>query len=525
MPRTVTLTFEDGGQHVYNNVPDEVTPDAIAQRASTEFSGKKLTGIDGGKQSSRSMSIPDVPPQPAAPPEPSFMDKAKGAGETALSLFTGATGGAAGLVGGTLGGIAGSLATGKFGTPEGAQMAEDVAGEQARRFTYAPRTATGQEYTAKVSNALAPLAAVPPVELANAARLGGASMPQVRAATAPITTAISNSPEAELVRGGARMAAQAITPTVRPETARLAEKAQSLNIPLRPDMLTDNRFARMMGEALEKVPLSGSKDDARQIGFNRALGAEIGADRNAKRMTPDVFDSAISQSGEKIGEIAAKTPVPLDSNFGTTLTQRVLQSQRFDTADVAKIIGNYAEDLRNAASIDGVIPGEQFRKINSQIGRQMRGTQNGDLKMALGDLQDELHDALVRNISNPDDLAALTEARRQYAIAKTIEPLVAKSKSGDISPAGLMHAVTATKDKKSMMARGRSGDLGDLARIGQLFLKEPQSSGTAERAAVYGGLLGGAGYIEPFTASGILGGANLYNRAGPSLTKGILSRQ
>lgn len=48
--RNVTVTFEDGTSHVYNNVPMSVTPDQIEQRASTEFSGKKLTEISGGSK-------------------------------------------------------------------------------------------------------------------------------------------------------------------------------------------------------------------------------------------------------------------------------------------------------------------------------------------------------------------------------------------------------------------------------------------------------------------------------------------
>ena len=46
--RDVTVTFEDGTNHVYRGVPISVTPDQIEQRASSEFSGKKLSGISGG---------------------------------------------------------------------------------------------------------------------------------------------------------------------------------------------------------------------------------------------------------------------------------------------------------------------------------------------------------------------------------------------------------------------------------------------------------------------------------------------
>src|SRR3990167_8734056 len=51
MPRTVTITFDDGGQHVYNNVPDTITPEQITERAAGEFQGRRLTAIDGGKKS------------------------------------------------------------------------------------------------------------------------------------------------------------------------------------------------------------------------------------------------------------------------------------------------------------------------------------------------------------------------------------------------------------------------------------------------------------------------------------------
>jgi hypothetical protein len=51
MARTITITFKDGSTHEYQNVPDNVAPDDVAQRASKEF-GKDITHMDGGKTSS-----------------------------------------------------------------------------------------------------------------------------------------------------------------------------------------------------------------------------------------------------------------------------------------------------------------------------------------------------------------------------------------------------------------------------------------------------------------------------------------
>lgn len=50
MPRNVTVTFADGSSHVYQNAPDDVTPEQVTARASQEF-GKQVAGLDGGKSS------------------------------------------------------------------------------------------------------------------------------------------------------------------------------------------------------------------------------------------------------------------------------------------------------------------------------------------------------------------------------------------------------------------------------------------------------------------------------------------
>ncbi len=48
MARRVTVTFDDGTSHVYENVPDDATPDEVSQRAFNDF-GKRVTALDGGR--------------------------------------------------------------------------------------------------------------------------------------------------------------------------------------------------------------------------------------------------------------------------------------------------------------------------------------------------------------------------------------------------------------------------------------------------------------------------------------------
>lgn len=49
MPRNITITFEDGSSHVYQNAPDEVTPEQVTARAEQEFQ-KRVSALDGGKE-------------------------------------------------------------------------------------------------------------------------------------------------------------------------------------------------------------------------------------------------------------------------------------------------------------------------------------------------------------------------------------------------------------------------------------------------------------------------------------------
>jgi hypothetical protein len=49
MARDLTVTFDDGSSHVYANAPDDVTFEKALARAQTDFKGKAIKNIDGGR--------------------------------------------------------------------------------------------------------------------------------------------------------------------------------------------------------------------------------------------------------------------------------------------------------------------------------------------------------------------------------------------------------------------------------------------------------------------------------------------
>lgn len=111
-----------------------------------------LAGGDMTKLSDEGLGIlAGVSPTPK---EPSFMDKAIGAGEAALNTATGFT---SGTVAGAIGGLQGIMDTvrdGTFGTQEGIKRSADKFHEQADIATYAPRTKLGQQYSNKVGQVI-----------------------------------------------------------------------------------------------------------------------------------------------------------------------------------------------------------------------------------------------------------------------------------------------------------------------------------------------------------------------------------
>lgn len=95
-----------------------------------------------------------------APQKPGIGQQLIGAGETALTVGTAATGGLVGTIGGGLSELLQQAMAGKFGTPEAAKAIEQRAAAGAERYTYMPRTEAGMEQVqaiGKVAQVLPPV--------------------------------------------------------------------------------------------------------------------------------------------------------------------------------------------------------------------------------------------------------------------------------------------------------------------------------------------------------------------------------
>ena len=185
-----------------------------AKRGTPEFDTvAKAYELAKGEETTATFQQQNAP----APQQPGIMDQIVGAGETALTLGTGAVGGTLGTLAGTLQGLSQQILSGQFGTPEAVRAVEKAAAAGAQALTYQPRTQAGQEQVQAVGQVLANV--LPPV-LPMIAAPG--ALTQAARSAAPITQATAQR-GAAAVQQAARTTGQAIAKPVQAATTAVRE--------------------------------------------------------------------------------------------------------------------------------------------------------------------------------------------------------------------------------------------------------------------------------------------------------------
>jgi len=281
-------------------------------------------GMDAAIAFNKDGTVPA--PRPEPPADPTLVQKALGAGETALTLASGATGGTLGMIGGTVGGLANSIVSGEFGTQEGARKVEQAAAEGMNSLTYQPRTQAGQEYAGNAGEAMgAVLPALPlTAEMgalgrvaANAGRAGAdvaagatqAATQRLRAVAPGIAARV----ERTLSRlPGAAPAAEAAAPLTEEQAARLAQlHAQTRGAPSRRVTAADGTPLELPGSAPRGLT-AAERAEMETLQAQRAAQEMADAAPNGPIPTPGTQGSAGAGGTDMIAqrrELAAKVGI------------------------------------------------------------------------------------------------------------------------------------------------------------------------------------------------------------------------
>jgi hypothetical protein len=373
------------------------------------------------------------------------------------------------------------------------------AGDAASIFLPASAIARGAQSGSTLAGIARTMASQPVMQAVSGAVGGGVSAgtdnPLYGAAAALATP---------FVAGGLRRAISPVANQLNPEQARLARIAEQEGINLTAGQRTGSKPLQTTESVLENLPFTSGPQRAirqgQQEAFNRAVLQRAGV--NADRATPDVVDNAFRGLGQQFNDLSARNTVAVDNQLMTDLQDVATRYGRKLPSQQREIVNNYIDDILNGGN---TMPGQTYQITRSDLGKQAKATANSDgtLSDALRGLRNALDGAATRSIS-PDDAQAWDYARQHYGNLKTISRAVsssgAGSASGDVSPGQLWNAAKASSTQ-DQFSRGM-GDLNDLSRVGQTFLKsQVGDSGTAQRSTITS-LLTGSGIGTAGMASG-----------------------
>jgi len=342
------------------------------------------------------------------------------------------------------------------------------------------------------------------------------------AATGGLLGAVA--PAAGAVIGG--VANKLVGGAVPQRVAQLAQLARDkYGINVGPGQLSTNPTIKFLDSVVNRLPMSGgtAAKEAQQTAFNSAVANSFG--ETAKEVTPEVIDAAKGRIGKVFDSVAERTAaIKADGQFQDDIlntfkeAEQTLQSSEIEP--LRKMMLGIVQKYKEGGN---AIDGETYQALTRKGAPLDRLMNSNDPNIAYsaGQIRDALDGTLERS-APPAALNDLRTARSQWKALKTVEPLAAKSATGDISPALLMGQASKSYGSASY---GKGSDLVDLARIGQQFLKEAPSSGTAERSMLQNILLGGAGGGGALGVAGLAANPGAIPFAlGGALASGVASR-
>ena len=346
-----------------------------------------------------------------------------------------------------------------------------------------------------LASAGARLAATPVLDIASGAMGEAGSQAVQGKGGTPMQGAVAGALTSMAPYALAAAGRRVVTPlpsNLTPEQQRLATVLQNEGINLSAGQQTGNKGLQFTEDAAAKLPggdlLVANPRANQSEQFTRAVLGRAGIDASAA--TPEVLQNAHSNIGQTIGDITGAYGVQFDPQYATDIHSTVATYAKNLNTDQKSTIAGYISDLKNAG---GNISGDVYQKTRSNIGRAIRSQSglNGDpeYKNALIGIQNALDDAAERSMLRAgavDDVKALQGARQQYANLMTIEDAVARSgekgAAGLINPSSLSAATKAAVGKRQY-ARG-VGNLNDISRAGDAFIRPLPDSGTAQRSAI-----------------------------------------
>lgn len=304
---------------------------------------------------------------------------------------------------------------------------------------------------------------------------------------------------------------------IAPEIRQLAQRANSLGIPLHASQVSQSLPVKVAASAGKYLPFSGYAKAAsrQQTAVNRAVGNTFGAD--SPKLTDEVMETARAKMSSQFEDIFNRNVVPLGEQGTKQLVAIERQASRRLTNSQSQVLRNQLEDIL-ANVDDGVLTGHKYQAVRTSLKKAEDDTKLG---LAVRELRVAL-DNIAADSVGATDAATLKTLRSSWANYKTTKDALKQvsGAAGDVRPAALW----------PLIRNGSTKEMRELARIGQTLLKDPiADSGTAQRSLIYNLLMSGGSIANPalipLIAKAAAGGATLGRAANSNTLARLLTRE
>lgn len=282
-------------------------------------------------------AFPDRPVQP----EPTFGEKVQGLGELALTLGTGATGGALGFLGGSVEGIARNLA-GDMTQDEALALAQ----QQASDLTFSPRTEVGQEIVSGIGQVVSSL---PPVGLAGGVtpKLGAPKFKLPKSRNKTLNALGEAAPE-QIKKSFTKKLGE---DRFEPHIFGMVKEARKQGFDDSVTTLIANASATDKRKMLQQLKIvKQGRGDARLKALERT--ADVAGDALVKKI--DFVKGNNEQAGKQLGRVAKDLkgkPVNIDNPVTKFLNDLDSLGVGFDESGKPNFVGSQIEGVGPAESL------------------------------------------------------------------------------------------------------------------------------------------------------------------------------
>lgn len=275
--------------------------------------------------------------------------------------------------------------------------------------------------------------------------------------------------------------------------------ADRLAVRLRPDEIVQSRPLSWATSSLRDLPISGgmaqAEEAARRGAINAAANRAIGQTGN--EVTEGTLATARTNIGQTFDALLQGRQIPLDTTFRSEVravtNSKVMKGLRDESVDAI------VAPFQNMPAGNIKVSGEWFQQNKTALDQAIRGAytagENGKA-MALEQFERALERAAARSMT-ADERAAYLAAQKQWANLRLLETGKVVE-GGNVMP-GRLDSALGTRYKHAYKEGKLSGELPDIAKLGQVYKPLPQS-GTTPRA-IYSGAAGGLAMFEPVTAA------------------------